>query len=269
MKKITWLFLLLLISTQSHASNQKIYTVGIVPQFDIETLHKIWEPILLVISHKTGLKFKLVGTPDIPTFEKSLSAGKFDFAYMNPYHFTKADQYTAIARDHGRMLYGILTVNKSSDILSPQQLDGKVIAFPAPNALGASLMIRSELDKVYGIKFTPKYVNTHSSSYLNVAIGLLPAGGGVQKTFNQQPNEIKERLKILLKTKTVTPHPLTANKKLDKEVINKFKMAILSMKNNNTTQELLARVPFSIIGAAKDDDYDDVRSLSLEQYYQE
>ena len=67
---------------------------------------------------------------------------------------------------------------KGGNIEHLQQLEGKDIAFPAPNALGASLIIRADLVQLHRVSFTPKYVQTHSSVYLNVALGRMAAGGG-------------------------------------------------------------------------------------------
>lgn len=243
------------------------FTVGVVPQFDVKTLHNIWSPILKVMGQKTGHQFILEGSPDIPTFEKEFASGKFDFAYMNPYHYTTADHYTPVVRDHGRKLFGILAVRADSDLTSPEQLNGKTVVFPAPNALGASLMIRSELSEKYGVDFTPKFVNTHSSVYLNVALGMAPAGGGVQKTFNQQSDNVKGKLRILAKTQKVQPHPLTAKKSLDQSVVKAVQTALLEMGADPEQKALLAKVPFKQIGVATDSDYDGIRKLNLQRYY--
>ncbi len=154
--------------------------------------------------------------------------------------------------------------NKISDVT---QLNGQTIVFPAPNALGASLMIRSELVQKYGINFTPKYVNTHSSVYLNVALGLASAGGGVQKTYNQQDDDLKAKLKVLLKTDTVEPHPFVARNDLNPLWIKEVTSAMLEMGQNDEENQLLAKVPFKKIGVATDADYEQVRNLNLDRYY--
>ncbi len=243
------------------------FTVGVVPQFDIATLHKIWSPILRTLEEKTGHTFKLTGAPNIPLFEKAFAQGEYDFAYMNPYHYTIANQYTPIVRDHGRQLYGILVVHKDSEITSPDGLEGSTIAFPAPNALGASLMIRAELAERYKVNFTPKFVNTHSSVFLNTALHQTTAGGGVQKTFNQQPEEVKQQLRVLVKTPSVSPHPLTANKRLSPKVISDVQQALLEMGSDINQAAMLANVPFKKIGAATGSDYDQIRNLNLNTYY--
>lgn len=264
-KKLFSIALCLILNTSIAKADE--FTVGIVPQFDIATLHKIWSPILGILEDKTGHTFKLKGAPNIPMFEKSFAQGEYDFAYMNPYHYTIANQYTPIVRDHGRQLYGILVVHKDSEITSPEGLEGSTIAFPAPNALGASLMIRAELAERYKVNFTPKFVNTHSSVFLNTALHQTTAGGGVQKTFNQQSEDLKQQLRILVKTQSVSPHPLTANKRLSPKVISDVQQALLEMGADIDQAAMLANVPFKKIGPATDSDYDQIRSLNLNTYY--
>ena len=110
----------------SVAFSKSTYIVGVVPQFDARRTQKVWSPILKRLEDETGLSFKLVGSPDIPEFEKSFTAGKYDFAYMNPYHLVVANEsqgYSPIIRDIARKLFGIIVVKKDSPITSIDQLD--------------------------------------------------------------------------------------------------------------------------------------------------
>lgn len=269
MKRFKCLFFVnsLLLFLFPFSASAETFKVGVVPQFDVKTIHSIWKPILEVLNEKTGHEFILKGSKDIPAFERKLSEGEFDFAYMNPYHYTISQHYRPIVKDHGRKLYGVLVVNSGGEIQNVNQLNGATLVFPAPNALGASLMIRSELEQKYGISFSSKFVNTHSSVYLNVALNQSPAGGGVQKTFNQQNNEVKDKLRILLKTDSVEPHPFTARKDLPPEIVKIVSDALIEMGKSNNHNSLLGRVPFKQIGVATDSDYDGVRALNLERYY--
>ncbi|MEK9775021.1 MAG: PhnD/SsuA/transferrin family substrate-binding protein, partial [Quisquiliibacterium sp.] len=62
------------------------YTFGVVPQFDARKVVEIWGPILKELEKRTGFDFELVGSPKIPQFEIEFEQGRYDFAYMNPYH---------------------------------------------------------------------------------------------------------------------------------------------------------------------------------------
>ena len=147
------IFCLLCLSITTKAEPHT-YTIGVVPQFSALRTIEIWQPVLDAISHDTGIALHLQTSPGIPDFEKSIYSGSFDLAYMNPYHLIIANQkqgYLPVLRDIDRRLYGIIVVNKNSDIDNVSQLDGATVAFPAPNEGGAKLIPRAELDEKFNI----------------------------------------------------------------------------------------------------------------------
>lgn len=273
MHKNTLLSFLLLISTfysiNIQAEDKRFYTIGIVPQFEIRHIRKIWNPILNEIKKNTGIKLKLVGSPTIPDFEREFKTGYFDFVYLNPYHMLLAEEsqgYIPLVRDNGRKLYGILTVRKDSDIKSVKDLADKKVAFPAPNALGASLLIRADLANRFKIRINPVYVKTHSSVYLNVVVKQTAAGGGVQKTLNQQKINIREALRILYKTPKVAPHPLAAHPRVPLEDREKIKKTLLKLSENAIGQSLLDKIPMKKIGHASMADYAPLKKFNLDKF---
>ena len=266
----SWLFffMLLQISNVSHSDN--VYSVGVVPQFEARRITEIWQPVLDEVSRRSGIKLELKASSNIPRFDKQLSAGEFDFAYMNPYHAITSNEkqgYIPLVRDNSRDLFGIIVVKKDSPILSVSELDGKTLAFPSPNALGAALLPRAELDRKFNIKINEIYVNSHSSVYLNVLFGKAAAGGGVQKTLSQQPEKIRDNLRILYKTDQIPPHPLSVHPRVNKMIQNKVQAAFIELGNSKKGKELLKQIPIGEIGSASIDDYDPIRKMSLDKYY--
>lgn len=141
-----------------------------LPQFEARRLHQVWRPILNHIEQQTGYRLELVGSPTIPAFEAEFFEGKFDFVYMNPYHVmlgSDTQGYRPLVRDVGKTLYGVLVALKGGPIHSVKDLQSKTLAFPAPNALAASLQMRQELVDQFSIDFSAHYVKTHDSVYLN------------------------------------------------------------------------------------------------------
>ncbi len=246
------------------------YTMGVVPQFDSRKIAKIWQPILRDIEKQSGIKIKLVGAPSIPAFEKAFNNGEYDFAYMNPYHALVANRsqgYQPIVRDVGKQLFGIIVVRNDSPITSVKELDKKIVAFPAPNALGAALIPRAEFATKYNINIKPKYVKSHGSVYLNVLLGQTSAGGGVQKTFERQSSEIRSQLRILYKTSKVAPHPIVVHPRVNKDTIDKFVQAILSMSESEKKSVLLKKVPIKQAGKASLKDYLPLKKMGLDKFY--
>jgi len=269
---LTSIIFLLASTNTTQAKNSKnevkIYTVGIIPQFEVRKLFGIWRPVLDHLQTATGLKFKFKSAKSIPEFQKKLIGGEFDFAYMNPYQSVltqKTQGYIPLVRDHSKNLQGILVVRNDSSINDIKQLEGNTLAFPAPNALGASLMLRAELMNLHHIKFNSSYVKTHDSVYLNVIYKKVAAGGGVEKTFNWQNPEIKNSLRIIYRTQSVAPHPLAVHPRIDMKAATKVQRALLNMDNTEKGKKLLAKIPIKKIGIAVIDDYLPLLNMGLDK----
>lgn len=258
-------------SDSSVYADEHVYKFGVVPQFEIRQLYRIWQPVLNYLEKETGYKFQLNGSQTIPDFENELIQGMFDIAYMNPYHLilsNKEQGYIPLIKDEANKLYGVLVVKKDSNISEVSQLDGKTIVFPAPNALGASLQMRQELTDIFHLKIIPRYVRSHDSVYLNVLFNTaIAGGGGVQKTLYQQPYEYREALHVIHKTKPVASHPVAIHPRLPVEVRNAIKSALLKLGQSKQGAALLAKIPIKHIGEAVMADYLFLKQMGLERFY--
>ncbi len=254
----------------SESASQITYTVGIVPQFDSRKIHAIWGPILDELEAKTGYKFVLRGSPSIPDFEREFLNGAFDFAYMNPYHVLigyETQGYVPLVRDHQRSLQGVVVVRSDSPVTSVKELHDKEIAFPSANALGASLMIRAELFDKFNITLKPRYVLSHSSVYLNVALGQTLAGGGVQKTLDKQPKKLRNRLRVLHRTSGVTSHPFCVHPRVEKSAQQKVQDVLIALGKTPEGKKMLSGIPIKKIGSTTINDYQDLAKWRLERFY--
>ncbi len=252
------------------AESERELVFGVVPQFDARRLRMIWDPILGEITRKTGIPITFKGSSDIVSFERAFERGDFDVAYMNPYHLIVAHReqgYVPIVRDVGRYLKGIIVVRRDSPINSVAGLSGKVVAFPAPNALGAALIPRAEFDRKFNIRVFPRYVRSHTSVYLNVALKQTDAGGGVVKTFEQQAPEIRNALRILYHTTEIASHPVAVHPRVPEALRDMVRRAFLELGETRKGGELLVKIPVKRIGEAALDDYGALGAMNLEEYY--
>jgi len=262
--------LLLMLAGNSVRADITTYRVGIVPQLEARKLHAIWQPILDELALETGYAFTMVGEQNIPAFEKAFAAGAYDFVYLNPWHAVIAWElqgYTPIVKDASRELKGVLVVPENSDIDEIQDLDGAEIAFPAPNAFGASLLMRADLKFLHGIDITPVYVDTHTSVYLNVVLGTTMAGGGILSTLNEQPPMVRDQLRILYSTRASSPHPISVHPRVDPAVVARVTEALLAMGGRAETRALLEQIPIKGVGKATLDEYLQLRDWGLRDFY--
>ncbi|MDD5329984.1 MAG: phosphate/phosphite/phosphonate ABC transporter substrate-binding protein [Sulfuricella sp.] len=247
------------------------YSFAVVPQFEQRKLYAIWKPIVDQLEKRTGLSLKLTATLSVPEFEHELNKGTFDFIYCNPYHFLKMIPtvgYVPLVRDSDP-LRGILVVRKDSPVQSPSELAGKTAAFPSPNAIGASLLMRADLARLHHVAVAPLYVKTHSSVYLHVVNGLADAGGGVEKTLTEQEPAVRNALRVLYATRELPSHPVAAHPRVPKADREKVRKALLEMGATKEGRALLAEVPIGRVVPADLEDYTPMRDWDLESLWVE
>jgi phosphonate transport system substrate-binding protein len=246
------------------------FTFGVVPQFTTQRINDIWSPLLAELSARSGDTYTLTIEPDINEFESAFQRGDYDFAYMNPWHGVVANEaqgYLPIIRDGASTLKGVLVVRADSGINRIEQLERPEIAFPSPNALGASLLMRAELATLHNIEVSPLYVRTHPSVYLNVALGKSIAGGGVMRTLRAQPSAIQEQLKVIHETREISPHPISVHPRVSSEARDRFISAVNQAAASTRGATLFAEVPIQEPAAASLDDYLILRNWNLGDFY--
>ncbi len=241
------------------------YKFGVVPQQNGSKLSKLWTPILQYLEEKTNYKFQFATARNIPTYEKRLAKGKYDFAYMNPYHYVQFQQvagYDAFAKAKKKRLKGILVVQKDSPYQTIEDLNDVQMAFPS-NAFAANLVPRAIMSRA-DIGFDPKYVASHDSVYRNVSKGRYPAGGGVMRTYRNTSPEYRNQLRILWTSDGYTPHAFAAHPRVPKNVVEDVQRAMLQMDMDPRGKALLKSIRLKGIESGEDYEWDDVRALNIE-----
>lgn len=269
LSKLIFLCLLGLLQAPLVRAEGATLSIGIVPQFPMGEIASDWTPVLRELSKAAGLTLKLSFYTTIPDFEAAFLKGAVDVAYLNPYHAVmakKAAGYEPIIRDGRHKLKGILVVRKDSPLTRLEQLNEAVIGFPAPNAFGASLYMRAILTEQAGLRFTPKYLNTHTNVYLHVSGGRLPAGGGIRQTLESEPPEIRESLRVLYETPETHPHPVVVHPRVPAELRRALQDAFVALGARADATPLLQRILMPSPVKTSYADYASLDKLHLERY---
>ena len=263
---------LLLVASTLAPRAEADYRFGVIPQFGANHLLSIWTPILDEVSRRSGLQLTFTTAADIPEFEALTRQGAFDFAYMNPYQYLRAEKsqgYEPLVRDGERTLFGILVVPAESPIQTVAELEGQTVAFPTERALAASLLLRAELETLHGVAVEPLYEPNHSAAYAAVLMGRAAAAGGVLGTLQQQGPRAGEILRILFRTREMPPHPVVAHARVPAEHREAVRRALLEMAATEQGAALLARVPMEHPVPAIDGDYRPLQEWRLERHFAE
>lgn len=255
--------------TWAQSADKPSYSVAVVPQFQAVEISRVWTPILERVGKEAGVVLTLKVAKDIPSFEDEVLAGKPDFAYMNPYHQLmayKAQGYVPLVRD-SKLLTGLLVVRLDDPIKSVKELEGKTLAFPAPNAFGASLMIRAHLAEIDKVNITPFYAKTHTNAYRQTIVGKTAASGGLRATLDKEPAEVRSALRVLMETPGAAPHPLSAHPRVPLKVQQAVKAAMLKLASDPELSAAFKDVPMgSPVPADQVRDYQVLDKYRLERY---
>ncbi len=255
--------------TQPETSRSKVFRFGVLPEQAAGKLLESWAPLLSYLEQYTGYRFVFETAPDIPTFEARIESGEYDFAYLNPYHFTvfnKGEQgYQAVAKARNRLVRGVLVVRKDSHIVSPSGLAGETLAFPAATAFGASILPRAHLGSAK-ISYDIRYVSSHDSVYRAVAEGFFSAGGGIVRTLDNLDPDVRGQLRVLWASTDYTPHAIAARSEVDVAVRMSVRQSLNTMHDNNDGREALKILKLPGFESADNSDWDDVRSLHIDTY---
>lgn len=251
------------------AQAAQAWSIAIVPQFPPAKLQRDWTPLLDRLERDTGCRLVLRLQPSIPRFEAEVLAGQVDFAYLNPYHqlmARRAQGFIPLVRD-SQPLSGILVVRQDSPITALRALDGQTLAFPAPNAFGASLWIRALLAERDGIHIQPAYVQSHSNVYRQVVSGRAVAGGGIAHTLAQERDEVRQALRVLMETPSAPSHPVAAHPRVPAGVRKAVADGLLRLAADPEGRELLKAVQLAEpVAADHGRDYAPLAQYRLERY---
>jgi len=247
----------------------KVYSFDVVPQLTAAKIYTTWSPLLQRVGQEAGLCFELRVSATIPEFEQKLLKGEPEFVFLNPYHAVLANQkkkYQPLLADSEDLLTGILVVRADSPIKSLEELKGKSVTFPAPNAFAASLLIRAELAKKK-IDITPVFVKTHSNVYRSVIGKDAIAGGGVNNTLDNEAPEVRQQLRVMYETPAYTPHPIATHPSVPSAVRERFLKAMLKLTQDEEGRKLLEGINLSKPQAVTyGKHYKPLESLQLEKF---
>ena len=78
------------------------YSFGVVPQQAASTLARNWGPLLAHLGERAGLVLRFETAPDIPTFERRLRDGQYDFGQRHRRtNFGRQQRGLPDEHDHG------------------------------------------------------------------------------------------------------------------------------------------------------------------------
>jgi len=238
---------------------------GVTPQQSAGRLAESWVPLLQEVGHRLGSSVTFRTAPDTQEFERRTLAGEFDVVYGSPVLYlaaAKALGARAVARQR-QDEQGVLVVRSDSPLTDVGQLNGQVVAFPAASAFGGTLLTRAAL-KQRGVSVVARDLSSDDSVYRAVLDGVVAGGGGVLRTLERQPAEIRAGLRTVLTTEAFPAYPLFVLPRMGRAKTAHLQAVLFSLDDDADGRAVLRRASLQGVALADDSTYDSVRPWSVD-----
>src|SRR5688572_26418862 len=159
------------------AAEQPLF-FNVLPQRSVALTAQYWNPILSYVSRKSGVPLELKLAKTSKEGNALAEKGSFHFLYTN--HFFTPDRdklgYRVIARPTGPGIRAQIVVPQTSSIQSLQDLQGKEVAFPTPDAyVGYWLPMDALLKAKVNVK--PVFAGNQEAASAQLRIDKVAAAG--------------------------------------------------------------------------------------------
>ena len=261
----------------------KTLTVGVFPRSGVEKTVTAYTPLIEYVARQSGFDIRLDVPPDMPSFWKRLSAGEYDIAHMNQYHYVRSHfekGYVVILKNEefGKdTIASALWVREDSPVRTLADLRGKwVVLGGGRQAMVASIMATDMLEQAglesqdYFSRSTLHPLEALKSLYYRQA-----DAAGVGDVADRMPGVKKlfgnDRLRMVARSEPVTHLPWGVSSRLDDSTVRAIKSAFLSLNDSMKGKRLLKAVNLTAIRPATDREYNEHREIILrvldENYY--
>lgn len=265
-------------SAKAPLINKTVYTFGVHPLHNPKRLFEVYQPMIDYINKRLpNSELRLEASKDYESFDEKLFTGYFDFALPNPYQ-------TITAVKHGYKIFGkmgddknfrgIILVRKESQINSVSDLKGKIVSYPAPTALAATMMPQWYLHQ-HGLNInkdiTNSYVGSQESSIMNVYLGKSAAAATWPPPWNafiKERPEIAQKVMIKWETFSLQNNGLIVRKNIPNTVVDQVSKIIFSLHTTPEGRKILQAMELSRYEKADETTYEPVVKF-LEKFQKE
>lgn len=248
--------------------SRKEYVVGIHPLHNPKRLMEVYGPILEHINLSIPeARLRLEASRNYEEFDKKLYGGHFDFAMPNPYETVRSLRYgyrVFAKMGDDQNFRGIILVRRDSGIRNVEDIKGKVVSYPAPTALAATMMPQYFLH-THGLDINKdienRYVGSQESSILNVLRGHVAAAATWPvpwMSFSTEHPEQASQLEVRWETESLLNNGWVVRRNVPADIASRFEKALLALNETDEGRRMLARLPVSRFEIATDETYQPV-----------
>lgn len=243
----------------------KEYIFGVHPQRNPKKLRAVFGPLVTYInSHIPDAYLVFEASRNFAAFDEKQARRYFDFVLPNPYGTVKGIEsgYKVFGQMGNKNdLRGLILVRRDSHIKTVADLKGKVLSFPGPTALAATLLPKYFL-YTQGLDVTTDfkslYVGSMESSLMNIYRRDVAAGTAYPpawRDFMKQQPQAAAELQVIWETDPMPDNSLMVRDDVPTKLVDRVAQVIFTMHNTDEGRAVLQAMDLSMFKPASNDDY--------------
>lgn len=238
------------------ASAQRPLQFGVLPYLSTRKLFAYYSPLQHYLERELGRPVRLSTAPDFVTYIQRAREGQYDLYHTAPHFAAQAEAefgYRRVSRLM-RELDGSIVVARQSDIHRAEDLRGRTMITPDSLAivtfLGEQWLRDHGLQP--GVEIEVKHAPSHNSAIMAVARGDVEAAVTSASVFENMPQRIRNRLRILASTKKVPHMMFMAGPHLSDQEYQQLRKAMLAFTANGAGKKYFTLTGHGDMGTIKD-----------------
>ena len=216
------------------------YKFNVLNQRSVALTAKYWNPILTYVSKKSGVPLELKLAKTVHDTNALAEKGAFDFLFTNHFFTPERDKlgFQVIARPAGRGIRGQIVVPKNSPIKSLQELDGREVGFPSPDAFAGYWL---PMDALLRAKLNVKAVFTSNqeASIAQLEVGTIAAAAVNDTVIERYARREGFEYRLLWNSDLYNDLCIMASPKVPKEKVAAVREAFVGMINDPEGRKVL------------------------------
>ena len=243
-------------------AEDKPLSFGVLNQQSPALTAERWNPLLRYLGTRTGTTLQLRMGKTVQDTDAMMGRGEFDFMFTN--HNFRSEYlgmgYKTIARWAGEPIHGVIAVAQDSPIQRLEELAGKAVAYPSNDAFAAYAVPVVALDKA-GVRVQEVFAGNQEGGLAQLKARRVAAAAVNSRFLALYMEREKVRFRPIWESAAYPDLAVIVHPRVPREAVDKMRAALLGMKKDPASTEILARAKSRGFDPACEKDYEGVRHI--------